>query len=102
MLNVLAFITALPGKRAELLEAFNENVPKVQAEAGCIEYAAVVDAEGFGSFQTPVGPDSFVVIEKWESDEALKAHARAPHMAEYAAKSKSLTAARAIHILRVA
>ncbi len=102
MLNVLAFITALPGKRAALLEAFNENAPKVHAEPGCIEYTAVIDAEGFGKLQTPVGPDSFVVIEKWESDEALKAHARAPHMAEYAAKAKDLTAARAIHIMRLA
>ena len=50
--HVLAIITALPGKRAELLKAFQANVPNVHAEDGCIEYVATVDAEGAGSVQT--------------------------------------------------
>jgi quinol monooxygenase YgiN len=33
---------------------------------------------------------------------ALKAHAAAPHMAAYAAKTKELVASRAIHILKPA
>ena len=102
MIHVVAFITAVPGKRAELLAAFHDNVAAVRAEDGCIEYGAAVDAEGFGSFQTPIGPDSFLVIEKWASPDALKAHGRAPHMVAYAAKAKDLTAARAIHILSAA
>ncbi len=99
MIHVVAFITAQPGKRDALLAAFNENVPHVLAEDGCVEYAAVVDAEGFGSFQAPIGPDSFLVLEKWRDPDALKAHARAPHMVAYGAKAKDLTAGRAIHIL---
>ncbi len=99
MLSVIAIITALPGKREALLAAFADNVPAVRAEDGCIEYNAVIDATGFGSFQTPIGDDTFVVIEKWASADALKAHARAPHMAAYAAKAKDLTASRAVHIL---
>ena len=43
--------------------------------------------------------DSFVVIEKWGSIEALKAHAAAPHMAAYAVKVKDLMASRIIHVL---
>ena len=42
------------------------------------------------------------MIEKWESLEALKAHAAAPHMAAYAAKVKELLAARVIHVLQPA
>ena len=57
-----------------------------------------VDAEGFG-FQTPFGPDTFVVVEKWESAEALKAHAAAPHMASYSARTKDMIASRVIHVL---
>jgi quinol monooxygenase YgiN len=38
-------------------------------------------------------------VEKWESMDALKAHAAAPHMAAYGAKTKELIASRAIHIL---
>ena len=99
MLNVVAIITAHPGQREAILTAFADNVAAVRAEAGCIEYGAVVDAEGFGSFQARLGPDSFVVIEKWADADALKAHARSPHMAAYAAKTKDLTAARAVHVL---
>jgi quinol monooxygenase YgiN len=40
---------------------------------------------------TKWGPDTFLVIEKWESIEALKAHAAAPHVAAYGAKIWSNT-----------
>jgi quinol monooxygenase YgiN len=97
--HVIAIITAKPGKRAEALAAFNANVPAVHAEDGCIEYGATVDAEGMGAIQTKFGNDTFVVVEKWASADALKAHAAAPHMAAYAAKVKDLLANRVIHVL---
>jgi len=99
MIHVVAIITAHPGKLDELLAAFKENVPNVLAENGCAQYTGAVDAEGFGKFQTPVGVDTLVVIEKWESPDALKAHGAAPHMAAFGAKTKDLVASRAIHIL---
>jgi len=99
MIHVLAIITAQPGKRDAVLEAFRANVPNVRAETGCIEYGAAVDLDGFGGFQTPFGPDTFVVIEKWASAEALRAHAAAPHMAAYAAKTRPMIASRVIHVL---
>jgi quinol monooxygenase YgiN len=99
MIHVVAVITAQPGKLDDLLAAFRENAPVVREEEGCIQYIGAVDAEGFGRFQAPVGPDTFVVLEKWASTDALKAHGAAPHMVAYAAKTKDLTAARAIHIL---
>ncbi len=99
MLNIVAIITAKPGMRGAVLEAFNANVPAVLAEDGCIEYAAVVDAEGMGGFQARLGDDSFAVIEKWESKEALMAHAVSPHMKEYGKKTKDMVADKAIHVL---
>lgn len=99
MVHVLAVITAKPGKRAEILEAFNNNVPAVHAEQGCIEYGAAVDADGVGPFQTKMGEETFVVIEKWESLDALMAHAAADHMKAYAAKTKDLIADRKVHVL---
>ena len=96
MIHVVAVITAKPGQREKLLEAFRANVPAVRAEDGCIEYGAAVDADGLGSFQTKFGPDTFVVVEKWTSVDALKAHAAAPHMAAYAANTKDMLA---IHVL---
>ncbi len=99
MIHVIAVITAKPGLREAVLAEFRANMPAVHAEQGCIEYAPAVDAEGIGGFQTPFGPDTFVVIEKWESAEALKAHAAAPHMAAYAARTRDMVAARVIHVL---
>jgi quinol monooxygenase YgiN len=99
MVHVLAIITAKPGQREAILAAFRANMPAVHAEKGCIEYGPAVDADGVGGFQTKFGPDTFVVIEKWESLEALKTHAAAPHMAAYAAKTKDLIANRVIHVL---
>ena len=98
MIHVIAIITAKPGTREEILSAFRANVPAVHAEAGCIEYGPTVDAEGIG-FAAKLGPDTFVVVEKWESPDALKAHAASPHMAAYAAKTRELIASRVIHVL---
>ena len=99
MIHVVALITTQPGQRAAVLEAFAENVPLVRAEAGCIEYAPVTDTPDMGSLQAAIGPDSFMVLEKWESREALMAHAAAPHMAAYAKRVKGMIAGRTIHVL---
>ena len=99
MIRVVAVITASPGRRAELLAAFRANIANVLAEKGCIEYAGHVDAATVGPFQADYGPDSLVVLESWESPEALKAHIAAPHMKAYSEKTRDLVAKRSIHIL---
>ncbi len=99
MIHVLAFVTAKPGQRAALLAAFHEIIPSVHAEAGCIEYGPVIDVADFGGMQTPLGPDAFAVVEKWESADALRAHAAAPHMAAYGARARDMIASRVIHVL---
>jgi quinol monooxygenase YgiN len=99
MLNVIAIITTKPGQRAAVLDAFRANRPTVLAEDGCIEYAAAVDIDPALPFQAAFGPDTFVVIEKWRDADALGAHARAPHMAEYGKKTRDMVASRAIHVL---
>lgn len=102
MIHVLAIITAKPGQRAAVLEAFRANVPAVRAEDGCIAYEAVVDIDNSPPHFAQYGPDTFVVVEQWSSMAALQAHAVAPHMKAYAAKVKDLTANRAIHVLQPA
>jgi quinol monooxygenase YgiN len=99
MIHVVAVITAKPGKREEILKHARANLAAVRAEKGCIEYGPVVDADHALPFQTKLGPDTFMVVEKWESMDALKAHAAAPHMAAYGAKTKEFIASRVIHIL---
>ncbi len=99
MIHVVAVITAKQGRREQILEHFRANVPNVLAEQGCIEYGAAVDADPAVPVQTKYGPDTFVVIEKWESLEHLRAHSHAPHMVAYAEKVKPLLAERIIHVL---
>jgi quinol monooxygenase YgiN len=99
MIHVIAVITAKPGMRDEVLQAFRANVPNVRAEKGCIEYGAAVDSEPVLKFQAALGPDTFMVVEKYQDLDALKAHAASPHMAAYGAKTKDMLASRTIHIL---
>ena len=99
MIHVIAVLTAKPGKRDEVLKEFRANVPNVLAEKGCIEYGAAVDLEPGPKFQARYGSDTIVVVEKWADAAALDAHARAPHMAAYAAKVKDLLADRKVHVL---
>jgi quinol monooxygenase YgiN len=99
IVNVVAIITTKPGMRANVLAAFNANVPAVHAENGCIEYLPTIDTKDVGPFQAEIGLDTFVVIEKWETLEHLMAHAAAPHMVAYGAKVKDMLADRVIHIL---
>ena len=99
MIHVIAIITAKPGNREAILEAFRANMPAVHAEDGCIEYGPAIDTADAGRIQTPFGSDAFVVLEKWESLDHLKAHGASPHMAAYAAKTKDMIASRVIHVL---
>jgi len=99
MIHVVAVITAKPGLRAQMLEAFKANRPAVLAEKGCIEYGATVDAQGMPPSKGTFGEDTFVVVEKWETLADLQAHAVAPHMVAYGAKTKEWGAGRVIHVL---
>jgi quinol monooxygenase YgiN len=100
VIHVIAIITAKAGQRGKVLENFAANRPAVLAEAGCIEYGAAIDVETMGTAH--YGPDTFVVVEKWESEEHLKAHAVAPHMKAYGEKNKDLVAGRVIHVMKPA
>jgi quinol monooxygenase YgiN len=102
MIHVVAHIGTKPGKRDSVLREFALIVPVVRAEKGCIEYVPIIDAAGAGALATPLGPDAFAVVEKWETMEDLRAHAAAPHMAAYGAKVRDWIASRAIHVLSAA
>jgi quinol monooxygenase YgiN len=100
MIHVIAVINTKPNQRQSVLELFQANVSNVLAEQGCIEYRATVDSEPALGNQTQFGADTFVVIEKWESVEALQKHFKAPHMAAYAERTRDLVASRVIHVLQ--
>jgi quinol monooxygenase YgiN len=99
MIHVLATITIKPGKREAFLAEFHRIVPLVHAEAGCLEYGPTVDVASGMSVQGPLRENVAVIIEKWESLDALKAHTQAAHMADYRVRVKDLVESVTLQIL---
>lgn len=60
---VVAVLTPKEGRLAGLLDAFTQVAPLVQREAGCELYAVHTDGR------------VCVMVERWSSDSALRAHA---------------------------
>lgn len=81
----MAIITSNPDSRHEVLSHFRTIEAAVKTEVGCIEYRATVDFKNASSSQAKIGEDTFVVVvEKWESLDALKSHSASRHMADFA------------------
>lgn len=99
MIHVLATIELHPGRREAFLAEFAKIVPAVRAEVGCLEYGATVDLATDIPAQGPIRRDVAVIVEKWESVAALKAHLVAPHMVEYRPKVRDYVVATHLQIL---
>jgi quinol monooxygenase YgiN len=102
MIHVLATIEVKPGQRDAFRAEFHRIMPMVHAEAGCIEYGPTVDVASGIAVQGPLRENVAVIIEKWESLAALKAHMQAPHMAEYRVRVKDLVVGVQLQILEPA
>jgi quinol monooxygenase YgiN len=83
MIHVIATIELNPGTRDAFLVEFKKVTEEVRGEPGCIEYGATVDEPTPLAVQDEVGPNAVVVVEKWESLDALLGHLKAGHMVEY-------------------
>jgi quinol monooxygenase YgiN len=99
IVHVIVILTAKPGQCAAVLELFQANVPAVLAEDGCIAYEATVDAKNAGAGKAAFGPDTFVVVEKWSSMDALRAHSSSAHMQSFGAAAKDMIADLKVHVL---
>ncbi len=99
MIHVLATIRLNPGTRDAFLEEFLRLTPLVQAEDGCIEYGAAIDVPTGMPIQELVGDDAVVVVEKWDSVDALRAHSQAPHMADYRVAVKDFVSSVELRVL---
>lgn len=98
MINVLATIKLKPGVRDQFVSIFNENVPAVLAENGCIEYFPATDVDAGLEVQS-LDSDTVTVIEKWESLDALHVHLKAPHMTSYREKVKDMVEGVSLKVL---
>jgi quinol monooxygenase YgiN len=83
MIHVIATVEVAEGKRDAFLAEFRRVMPLVRAEAGCKEYAPVIDLAAGLAVQAEPRHDVVTIVERWESLDALRAHLVAPHMLEY-------------------
>ncbi len=60
-------INALPGKGAELAQAFRQRCVDVMKEPGC---------QQFEVFQSVLNPDKLALLELWKDQAALDVHAK--------------------------
>ncbi len=102
MIHVIATIELAPGQRKAFLAEVARILGPVRAEVGCIEYGPAIDIDSGISVQGPVRDDVVLIIEKWESLAALKAHLAAPHMIEYRTRVKDLVVRVGLQILEPA
>ena len=65
--RLVVTITAAPGKGAEFAAAFKPRCLESRKDAGCLQ---------FELFQSVFDPDKFTLVELWESQAALDAHAK--------------------------
>lgn len=99
MVHVIATISVKPGSMSQFLNVFKANVPTVTAEAGCIEYRPTVDLDT-GMPRQILDPDTVILVEKWSSLDALKAHLGTPHMLAYREKVKDLVFGTSLRIMQ--
>jgi quinol monooxygenase YgiN len=83
MIYVVATTQVKPDSRDSFIAGHKTCVAETLKEKGCISY------EGHTSIHDP---NTYVVVERWETREDLNAHGRAPHMKvwrEYSAPLKA-------------
>lgn len=80
--TVIATLQVVPGQRDALLAELVQLVPKVLTEPGCLGYAPHT-----------AGREKVVIVESWESMEALGAHAEAEPLTSFNVAAANLLAA---------
>lgn len=81
MIIVMAKISVIPEKKAELLELAKGVMAATQQEEGCVSYVL---------FDNPYDPGSCMFVEEWTDKAALKKHLAAPHLLKWREESASL------------
>jgi quinol monooxygenase YgiN len=81
MIKVVAKSFSKPDKLDEILKLTAEMVEKTVNEEGCIKYEA---------FQDIRAPEVIIIIEEWESQEALNRHMASEHFRRIVPKLNEL------------
>jgi quinol monooxygenase YgiN len=74
MIVAIGRIRTDEARRDEAIRVGQALVTASREDEGCISYTLYANTED---------PNELVFLEQWESDEALKKHFRAPHIADF-------------------
>ena len=99
MIQVIATIELKPGCRDEFLPQLKANVPKVKAEDGCLAYDPFVDVDSGLPVQGEIRENVVTLVEVWRNIDALLAHLKTPHMADYREAVKDMVVNVTIQVL---
>ena len=102
MIYVIATIELAEGKRDAYLKRVQALVPKVKAEAGCLDYGPAIDLPTNFKVQIPIRNNVVTMVEKWTDLKALEAHLSAPHMKEYREDVKDMVVGTKLQVLQPA
>ena len=81
MIVIAGTITIDPAKRDVAIAAMRDLMTETRKEKGCVAYVMSGDFEDAGCIR---------LFEEWESQEAIDAHVKAPHMAKFQAQIPNL------------
>ena len=90
MVVVVVSMKIEEGRMSEFLEACAEVRPQVLAENGCLAYDYNREIQSPLRPDQPYDPNRVVLIERWESAEALAAHGKAPHVKTFGTRVKDI------------
>ncbi|MBI3836594.1 MAG: antibiotic biosynthesis monooxygenase [Planctomycetia bacterium] len=100
MIYVVATIELVEGMREKFLAEQRNLLPLVRAEEGCVEYVPTAEVPLVDPPNTPARTNSVVMHEKWKTLANLQAHAVAPHMKEFRAKTKQMVVGTKVEVFQ--
>ena len=89
MIHVIASVRVKPGRLDDFIQLLKSIAPTVRREKGCIRYIPTVDIAS-GLPPQVLDANLVMLIETWESLDALRNHLATPHMAAFFEKRKDM------------
>ena len=74
MIVIAGSVAARPERREEAIRVARTMAAATRAEAGCVTYRFSADLDD---------PNTLLIFEEWESEEALARHFQTPHVAAF-------------------
>jgi quinol monooxygenase YgiN len=102
MIYVVATTECKPGRALEFLACLKRYAETVRREPGCLLFQPCMDHDSGLPAQKGVRPDAVVLVEQWESMDALRAHLATDAMKAYQAETKDLWEAKNLQVLEPA